>query len=286
MPWTGRSRTRRHRPPPDRVRSVDVRITHVGGPTVLLEVCGWRVLTDPTFDPPGRRYSFGWGTSSTKLVGPALSVDDLGRIDVVLLSHDHHADNLDDAGRQLLKLVSTVVTTRAGAARLGGGALGLDPWESTRLKSAGRPSLSVTATPCRHGPPLSRPIVGDVIGFAVQLDDVQDDALWISGDTVLFDGVRAVPDRFHISTALLHLGSVKFPLTGPLHYSMTGDEAVAMCALLDTAIVIPVHYEGWTHFQQGRADVEEAIVRAASSVTRRVHWLPIGQAFQTSEPRG
>ena len=31
----------------------DVRITHVGGPTVLMEVGGWRLLTDPTFDPPG-----------------------------------------------------------------------------------------------------------------------------------------------------------------------------------------------------------------------------------------
>ena len=34
----------------------DVRITHIGGPTVLIEVGGWRILTDPTFDPPGRRY--------------------------------------------------------------------------------------------------------------------------------------------------------------------------------------------------------------------------------------
>ena len=45
-------------------------ITHIGGPTALIEVGGWRLLTDPTFDPPGRRYSFGWGSSSRKLTGP------------------------------------------------------------------------------------------------------------------------------------------------------------------------------------------------------------------------
>jgi L-ascorbate metabolism protein UlaG (beta-lactamase superfamily) len=45
----------------------DLRITHVGGPTVLIEVDGWRLLTDPTFDAPGRRYAFGWGSSSRKL---------------------------------------------------------------------------------------------------------------------------------------------------------------------------------------------------------------------------
>ena len=34
-----------------------VRITHLGGPTALIEGGEWRLLTDPTFDPPGRRYT-------------------------------------------------------------------------------------------------------------------------------------------------------------------------------------------------------------------------------------
>ena len=79
-----------------------IRVTHIGGPTVLIEAEGWRILTDPTFDPPGKTYKFGWGSKSTKLSGPALTPDDVGPIDAVLLSHDHHADNLDDAGRALL----------------------------------------------------------------------------------------------------------------------------------------------------------------------------------------
>jgi L-ascorbate metabolism protein UlaG (beta-lactamase superfamily) len=33
--------------------SREARITLVGGPTVLLELGGFRLLTDPTFDPPG-----------------------------------------------------------------------------------------------------------------------------------------------------------------------------------------------------------------------------------------
>ncbi|MEV6283490.1 hypothetical protein [Kribbella sp. NPDC051770] len=81
-----------------------VRITHLGGPTALIEVGDFRLLTDPTFDPPGRRYTFGWGTSSVKEAGPAVAVDELPPIDAVLLSHDHHGDNLDDAGRALLPL--------------------------------------------------------------------------------------------------------------------------------------------------------------------------------------
>lgn len=93
-----------------------MRLTHLGGPTVLVELDGWRLLTDPTFDPPGRRYHFGWGTSSTKTHGPALTPAEVGAVDAVLLSHDHHADNLDDAGRALLPDVPVVVTTPAACA--------------------------------------------------------------------------------------------------------------------------------------------------------------------------
>ena len=51
---------------------------------------------------PGRKYNFGWGTSSRKLQDPALTPAELAPIDAVLLSHDHHDDNLDDAGREML----------------------------------------------------------------------------------------------------------------------------------------------------------------------------------------
>jgi hypothetical protein len=103
-----------------------------------------------------------------------------------------------------------VVTTAAGANRLGGNARGLSAWDTTRLESAGRPPIDITATPCRHGPPLSRPIVGDVVGFALRWDGQQHGLLWITGDTVLCPAVRAVPRRLTIGTALLHLGGVRF----------------------------------------------------------------------------
>ena len=96
--------------------------THIGGPTTVLEVEGWRIVTDPTFDAPGRTYRFGWGTSSRKTAAPAIQASELGPIDAVLLTHDHHADNLDDAGRSLLPGAETVLTTVPGARRLGGNA--------------------------------------------------------------------------------------------------------------------------------------------------------------------
>jgi len=255
----------------------EVRITHIGGPTVLIEVGGWRLLTDPTFDAPGRKYNFGWGTSSRKVAGPAVEPEGVLPVDAVLLSHDHHDDNLDDAGRALLPRADAIVTTRSGAKRLGGSARGLDPWQITLLEAPGRPAIEITATPCRHGPPLSHPLVGDVIGFALRCNDR---VLWISGDTVLYDGVRQVAERIRVDTAILHLGGVQFPITGPLRYTMTGQDAVELIELVRPRQAIPVHYEGWKHFRQGRDAVERAFDDAPADIRDRVRWLPIGSSVQ------
>ena len=246
-----------------------MRITHIGGPTALIELGGWRLLTDPTFDAPGRRYAFGWGTSSRKLAGPAIAAADLGAIDAVLLSHDQHDDNLDAAGRALLPSAAAVVTTTAGARRLGGAARGLSPWQTTRLEAPDRPPLEITATPCRHGPPLSGPLIGEVIGFALG-------GLWISGDTVLYDGVRAVAERLTVDVAVLHLGGVRFPVTGPARYTMTGRDAVELCGLLRPRVAIPIHYEGWSHFRDGADGLERALARAPDDIRRRFRRLPLG----------
>jgi len=253
-----------------------VRLTHIGGPTVLIEVGGWRLLTDPTFDPPGGKYSFGWGTGSRKTAGPSIPIAELGDIDAVLLSHDHHDDNLDPAGRALLPSAGVVVTTEAGARRLGGGARGLAPWARTALEAEGRPAIEITATPCRHGPPLSRPLVGDVIGFALAWEGQEHGVLWITGDTVLYDGVREVAERLTVDTALLHLGGVRFPVSGPLRYTMTAREAVELCGLVKPRTAIPIHYEGWVHFMEGREAIERELAGASEEVRRSIRWLPLG----------
>jgi L-ascorbate metabolism protein UlaG (beta-lactamase superfamily) len=256
---------------------VPVRLTHVGGPTLLVEAHGWRVLSDPTFDPPGRRYGFGWGTSSVKTAGPAIAAADLPALDLVLLSHDHHADNLDDAGRALLPGAGAVVTTRSGAKRLGAAnATGLGAWETTTVTAPGLPDLTVTATPCRHGPPLSRPIAGEVVGFALQW--AGDPAVvWLSGDTVLYDGVREVAERLAVDVAVLHLGSVRFGLTGPLRYSMSGGDAVELLRLLRPRVAVPVHFEGWSHFSEQETALHAVLDTADDDVRGRLRWLPRGE---------
>jgi len=257
-----------------------VRLTHIGGPTVLLELGRVRILTDPTFDPPGRRYRFGWGTSSTKLAGPALPAEDVGPVDAVLLTHDHHADNLDDAGRAFLAEVPRVLTTEAGAARLGGRARGLAPWSTAAVDAGDGTTVQVTATPCRHGPPLSRKVVGDVVGFAVSAPGVG--VVWFSGDTVLYDGVREVAGRVDVDLAVLHVGAVRFHTTGPVRSTMTVDDAVELAELLRPRVAIPVHYDGWSHFSEGEGPVHDRLADGSGGLRRPFRLLERGVATDVS----
>jgi L-ascorbate metabolism protein UlaG (beta-lactamase superfamily) len=170
-------------------------MTYVGGPTALLEFGGVRFLTDPTFDPAGGEYHSG-PVTLRKLAGPALGLGQVSPVDYVLLSHDHHFDNLDRAGRAALKSAKTVFTTEEGARRLGGNSVGLPTWQMADVAAPGGGIVHVVATPARHGPEgLNR---GAVTGFALAVKDAPERAIYISGDTVWYEGVADVARRFAI----------------------------------------------------------------------------------------
>lgn len=249
-------------------------ITHIGVATMLLEIGSLRLLTDPVFDPAGGRYSFGWGTGSTKFTAPSVSADHLGAIDAVLLSHDHHGDNLDTAGRALLPRAKRILTTMAGARRLGRNAEGMEPWQNTRLES-GRTNVKVTATPAQHGSLITRPLAGETIGFVLEWEGQQTGALYITGDTIYFRGIDEVAERFDIGVGIFHLGKAQFPITGPLRFTMDARDGVKAARALRPHTIIPIHYEGWRHFSEGRQAIEQAF--AAAKLPECVRWLTIGQ---------
>jgi L-ascorbate metabolism protein UlaG (beta-lactamase superfamily) len=96
------------------------------------------------------------------------------------------------------------------------------------------------------------------------------------GDTVLDGGVREVAERLRVDTALLHLGGVRFPVTGPLRYTMTARQALRLCGVIKPRTAIPIHYEGWAHFKEGREAIERELERAPEGDRHHFRWLQIG----------
>lgn len=233
-----------------------------------IEVDGVTFITDPVLGPNGALHQFGGGMKSTKQTPPIDSAV-VGKYDAILLSHDQHGDNLDDEGRALFADAPKIITTTAAAKRIGGRVIGLAPFGSLPVDGPDGASVRVTATPARHGPPLSTPIVGDVVGFVVEHAK---GVLYVTGDTVMYSGVRAVAEKFpRVSVVIAHLGAASY---GPLRFTMNAKEAVELARLFPDATIVPVHYEGWTHFKEGRARVEGAF--SAAGLSDRVVWLERG----------
>lgn len=256
--------------------SLSLTATYVGGPTAILDVAGLRFVTDPTFDDGGTDYETPVYVLH-KSASPAVDANVLGLIDAVLLSHDHHFDNLDRSGRALLSNARRVLVPLAGAERLGRGATGLSPWEHAELDASGGARVRVTATPARHGPPNGDR--GPVIGFL--LSDAQSaseraPSIYVSGDTVWYEGVEEVARRADVRVAFLFMGAARVREVGEAHLTMTADEGVLAAHAMPDAAIVPLHYEGWGHFSEGRAEIERAFGKAG--LADRLTWLAPGHA--------
>ena len=257
--------------------SIELTATYVGGPTAILDLAGLRLITDPTFDAGGTSYETPVYTLR-KGTAPAVAADALGAIDAVLLSHDHHFDNLDRAGRALLSRARRVLLPPAGAERLGGASTGLAPWQSVDIDSPGGRRVRVTATPARHGPAGGDrgPVIGFLLSDAAASTTAPAPSIYVSGDTVWYEGVEEVAHRADVRFAFLFMGAARVREVGPAHLTLTADEGVLVARAMPNAAIIPLHYEGWAHFSEGRAEIDRAF--SAGGLTDRLRWLAPGHA--------
>ena len=243
-----------------------VTATYIGGPTALIEISGVRFLTDPTFDPAGSSYETPVYTLR-KTMGPALPAESLEPIDAVLLSHDHHFDNLDRAGRAMLARARRVLVPPAGAERLGAASTGVTPWQTIDIDGG----LEVTGAPARHGP--SGGDRGPVTGFLIReaADGARNPAVYVSGDTVWYEGVEEVAKRADVRVAFAFMGAARVREVGPAHLTLTAEEGVLLARAMPRALLVPLHYEGWAHFSEGRVQIERAF--AGADLSDRLRWL-------------
>ena len=213
---------------------------HVGGPTIHFRYAGVSFLTDPTFDEP-RDYDI--GLVLHKLVGPAVLPADLGPVDVVLLSHDQHPDNLDESGRKVLENVPRVYST-ADAARRVPGVLELPTWTTARVGD-----VEITAVPALHGPEGCEPLSGVVTGFVLKAPGWP--TVYHSGDNASVDVVAEVVDRVGpVDVALLHVGAANPGRFGDVDVTLNANSAVRAAELLGAARIVPIHADGWAHFTE------------------------------------
>lgn len=237
-------------------------VSVLGGPTTVIDIAGRRIVMDPTFDPVGPHAYL------IKTAGPAVAADALGPVDAVLISHDEHPDNLDDAGRAFALAAPLVLTHCGAAGRLGSPAVGLAPWEAYELPGPDR--LVVQAVPAVHGPADGRldasgHVNCEVTGFVLSGGGLP--TVYLSGDNASIAVVKEVAERVgRIDIAVLFAGAASVPTKErgrPL--TLTSARAAAAAELLGAALVIPAHVDGWAHFSEGTDEFVEAFDQAGIS---------------------
>jgi L-ascorbate metabolism protein UlaG (beta-lactamase superfamily) len=252
-----------------------ITITHIDTACILLEINGYKILTDPTLDEAGKLYYHGSGTFSRKTENPAVTIDELKDVDLVLLSHHQHKDNFDNNGKKFALTIPLILSTRSAEKKING-IIGLDDWESYKINTNKVPGLKITATPAQHHPWwVPEFLAGKVIGFIIEFNGQENGVIYISGDTVYFKGIEEVARRYKIDIGIFHLGSVEFRyLTGFGRYTMNSFELLKSVKTLKPLKIIPIHYKGWTHFKEKESLLRSRIAGNEEVKSKTIFLIP------------
>lgn len=258
----------------------------IGNATVLIRYQGLTILTDPNFLHKGDHVHLGYGLHSKRLTNPALELDKLPPIDLVLLSH-FHEDHFDKKVQKQLHRDTPIVTTRESSQHLDKlgftKRIGLSAWDTLEVvKGASR--LTVTAMPGRHGPPgitaLLPTVMGSMLDFAEQPGQPRY-RMYISGDTLMVGDLAEIPKRFpDIDLALLHLGGTR--ILGVLKVTMDGEDGVRMMQLVAPRKAIPIHYNDYDVFKSPLSDFTNAVKKAG--LEDKVVYLKHGEFYRFGAP--
>ncbi|KAF2635577.1 Metallo-hydrolase/oxidoreductase [Massarina eburnea CBS 473.64] len=277
----------------------DAKLFFIGTATTILEWQGLRILTDPNFLHAGDHVHLGPGVSGTRQTNPAIDLDQLPRIDAILLSH-YHEDHFDaEVEAKLTRDIPIITTPHAHSCLTSKGeesftaVHALDFFETMKVdvktnKIIGgqKPCIKISGMPGKHVPPGPLAVANDLLkavpptnGWMIELgygstgDDEQFDngyRIYISGDTLMVDELKEIPRRYRdkqIALMLIHLGGTTIP--GPnmplLMVTMDAKQGVELMQLIKSDVTIPIHYDDYDVFLSPLADFKKAVEEAGLS---------------------
>ena len=257
-------------------------VQFIGTATVLIRYQGFTILTDPNFLHKGDHVHLGYGLTSERMTNPAIELDQLPPIDLVVLSHMHE-DHFDKLVQEKLARDTPIVSTPEAAEALKQlgftRTFGLSKWSKLEVEK-GDARLRITAAPGRHGKLGMQALLPTVMGSV--LDFGPDTAapsyrMYISGDTLVYDDLQNIPQRFPgIDLALLHLGGTR--ILGVFKVTMDGKDGVQLMQIVQPRHAIPIHYNDYDVFKSPLADFAREVKEAG--LEQKVTYLVHGQTYR------
>jgi L-ascorbate metabolism protein UlaG (beta-lactamase superfamily) len=259
-----------------------LRVTWLGHSTVLIEIDGVRVITDPVWGPRASPFA---------LVGPKrfqpvpVTLREMPPVDAVIISHDHY-DHLDyPTIRALAKTEVPFVTSLGVGAHLEGWGVQperiveLDWWESHELPRGVR----VTAAPSQHFSGRTFGSRNATLWSSMVLRS-QRHAVFFSGDTGLtteYEDIRARLGPFDL--VMLEIGAFH-PAWGDIH--LGPENALKAHALLGGAVLLPVHWATFSLAMHAWDQPAEVLLESGPKGGARLLMPRLGQAVEPAHVDG
>ncbi|EKM52465.1 uncharacterized protein PHACADRAFT_260891 [Phanerochaete carnosa HHB-10118-sp] len=260
----------------------------VGNATCVIEVNGIRFMTDPNFLHQGDHVHLAPGVTAHRVKDPAFDYKNCPAVDFILLSH-LHADHFDDLVAEHIRRSLPIVSTPHACTDLnkrGHSVLyPLDTWQSVRVIK-GADELTITSMPGKHTVGILGavnsvvhmipPVMGSLVAFK-KADEEKDYNLYISGDTLYYDELQEIHERYpHINLALVHLGGTTLPVIQVM-VTMDASQGIKLICALQPDQVIPIHIDDYDAFKSPLSDFVKEVEKAGW--TNRVIYLNRGEEF-------
>lgn len=258
-----------------------LRITWLGHSTVLIEIDGYRILTDPVWSRRASPVSF---AGPKRFFDLPLELKDLPSIDAVVISHNHY-DHLDEKTIKAIKDKVPLFIVPLGVGRHLEGwdvepykIIELDWWQAKKIKS-----LSITATPARHfsGRSAATMFSNDTLwaGFAIATTKHK---VYFSGDTAMFPEFEEIGKRLGpFDIAMIETGAYNH-LWSDVHIGP--EQAVVANSMAKGRLLMPIHWGTFDLSMHTWTEPAERIIKAAEAKKIRLVIPKPGEAFEPAKP--
>jgi L-ascorbate metabolism protein UlaG (beta-lactamase superfamily) len=262
---------------PRKWRDDEVTVGWVGHSTVMINLYGVRILTDPVLGPRVGVQVGPWQIGPKRHVAPALRLEDLDRIDLILLSHAH-MDHFDLPTLRKLAGPRTRVITAGGTSKLlrhmpFGEVTELQGEESVTLSDLG---MRVQAVPVRHwGNRFPWNTGYGYTGYLIEKNGVR---LFFPGDTAYTPEFVKLRKRGKIDLAFMPIGAYSPDSFQRNH--CTPEQAGKM--FLDTGArwLMPIHYDTFVLSQEPVKEPLTRLLAAAGGEKHRIATRKQGDVFR------
>lgn len=262
------------------VSSSGLRVTWLGHSTVLLEVDGKRILTDPIF---GKRVSPVSFAGAKRFHPTPATLEELPQIDAVLLSHDHYDHLCRFSMEKIARMRIPVITSLGVGARLE--RFGVDPaliteldwWEEHTMLGG---TLRFTATPAQHfsGRSLTDRNLTLWASWVITTDKHR---IFFSGDTGLTEEFKVTGERLGpFDLVMLEIGAWH-PAWGDIH--LGPENALKAFEMLGGKALLPVHWGTFDLALHKWNEPAETLLELAAASKQRVLTPTLGRPFEPSQ---